>query len=154
MNPEHAERLREVFADVLEKLAFIFAEPAEPDELQCEETDFISVQMEFTGEVMNGSLTLMVPAEYGAEISANVLGIDEDDEIAVEQAEDAQKEVLNVVCGQLLTAIAGDEPVFDLSVPTVSKADASDWEEITEDEDTVGFLLDESMAALRLRIAD
>ena len=66
---------------------------------------------------MTGSISLIVPDDVCPEIAANVLGKDPDDAIVAAQSADALKEVLNVLCGNILTAVAGESPVFDLSVP-------------------------------------
>ena len=52
-------------------------------------------------------------------VSANMLGTDEDSDDASEASIDALKEALNIFCGNLLTEMAGEEPVFDLGTPQV-----------------------------------
>lgn len=150
MPTEHKGQLRIVFADVLEKMAFLFAEPTSADELATDETAFSTVQIGFTGEELQGTLALTVGVPLSVMIAANVLGVEEDDGMAAERAEDALKEFLNTICGQLLTAIAGDDPVFDLTIPTVTKASSETWSDLCGDPAAVGFLIEESPAILRI----
>ena len=51
------------------------------------------------------------------ELAANMLGIDEDEEIEETQKHDALKEALNVICGNVLPAIAGRQAVFNIGAP-------------------------------------
>ena len=137
------EIIGEVVYDVFEKLAFMFGEVALSDELPEPAERNVKASMTYSGNT-KGSISLTVPAEVCPEIAANVLGKDPDDDIVKAQAGDALKEVLNVLCGNILTAVAGEGPVFDLSVPEVSDLDAAEWVALLEDERTKVFLVDES----------
>ena len=70
-------------------------------------------------------------------------GENNDDEQAMNLGIDSFKEVLNVTCGQVLTAIAGEKALFNLSIPEVSELGASGWTEILNKTDTIGFLVNE-----------
>ena len=89
-----------------------------------------------------------MPAEMCPELAANVLGLDEDDEKVEEKARDALKELLNVSCGNILTELAGTEPVFDLSVPIVSDIGLDVWEDLKNNEDFVSLIVDDYPALL------
>ena len=93
---------------------------------------------------------MTVPVEMCPEIAANVLGVDLDDPDVVVKPLDALKELLNVTCGHVLTALAGDEPVFDLTVPEVTEIDAVAWKKLADAPYTVAFLVDESPVLLQL----
>jgi CheY-specific phosphatase CheX len=62
-------------------------------------------------------LVLAVPEALARTIAANFLGMDEDDPIVEEHGSDSLGEILNVICGHLLTALYGRDGVFDLSIP-------------------------------------
>lgn len=143
----------EVFCDVVESLAFMFGEAADEDELPASAAGYILATMSFSGP-MTGRIELAVPREMRVEIAANVLGVDPDDEQAVSGADDALKELLNVTCGQVLTRLAGEEPVFDLSVPVVSDLGDVAWTAMTQAPDVAKVVVDESPALLRLAIAE
>ena len=145
--------MSEVFCDVLEKLAFMFGEPTPKEDLPETAAKYIDVGMTFSGP-MEGALALAVPEEMCKEIAANVLGMELEDELVRNQAIDALKEVLNVTCGHVLTSIAGDEPVFDLSVPVAREIEAVAWEEFLGDSETLAFIVDDCPAALRFSMEE
>ena len=153
MESRAKELLSGVFCDVLEKQAFMFADPVDKEDLPSIEADCIRARIGFTGE-MDGELVLLVPGEMCAEIAANILGTDADDELSIQRGQDALKELLNVTCGQFLTTFAGEKPVFDLSVPEITTLDAEGWQASLDDSDTLAFLVDESPALLRISIGE
>lgn len=147
----HREMLNEVFYNVLENLAFMFGESVENDSLDEMAHDAVEARMRFAGP-FSGSLSLVMPRNMCQELAANVLGLDPEDEQADASGEDALKELLNVTCGQVLTSLAGQEPVFDLSVPLVEPLDESRWQTLVADEDTAAFLIDEQPVLLHLAL--
>lgn len=152
MKNNYQELVGEVFCDVLEKLAFMFAEA--PDDTEAPEIPAHCVRtgIDFTG-IQTGSLSLIVPQALCPEIAANMLGVEEEDELAEERAIDALKELLNVTCGHVLTRLASEEAVFDLSVPSVNKLDLAGWEERSRDPDTLILVVDDvSPVLLRLTV--
>jgi CheY-specific phosphatase CheX len=142
MKSEQKELLSKVFCDALEKLAFMFGEPAEMDELSPTGNKYLTAGMTFTGD-MSGEISITVSEEMCIEIAANILGVNPDDKQAMNLGIDSFKEVLNVTCGQALTAIAGEKVLFNLSIPQVSELDASGWTEMMNKAETIGFLVDD-----------
>ena len=154
MPTEQAEKINEVFPAVLETIAFMFAEPVPADELRIDAASPIfQAEIRFTGPT-SGRLTLLTPEGICGELMVNMLGIepgDQDDEIPPDEV---LKELLNVTCGQLLTAIAGDEPVFNLSPPEVKCIDINRWKVLLESPEAFGFLVEDTPVLLRLTIDD
>uniref|UniRef100_A0A7C4MR39 Chemotaxis phosphatase CheX-like domain-containing protein n=1 Tax=Desulfatirhabdium butyrativorans TaxID=340467 RepID=A0A7C4MR39_9BACT len=107
--------LMEVASEMLESLAFMFSTPDTTDFDPPESDAFRIVTVEFDGP-FSGALVLMAAEETLPELTASMLGVEET-EISSEQKEDALKETLNVVCGNLLPRIAGKEAVFDIARP-------------------------------------
>ncbi|NIA14445.1 MAG: hypothetical protein GWP08_10210 [Nitrospiraceae bacterium] len=142
MGKSHRETLAAVTAAVLENQAFMFADLVDNDAAPRLPEDHYVVRMTFAGPVQ-GRLTMVFPAGMCAEVAANMLGLDEEDELAIAGGQDALKELVNVVCGRLLTEIAGEEPVFDLSVPEISSMDQAAWEGMLGDPETAALLVDE-----------
>ena len=93
-----------------------------------------------------------VPPQMCAEIAANVLGIDPEDDLAQEQSVDALKEVLNITCGKMLPVLAGTEPVFDMSLPETLEINADAWTARLNEPGTLSFMVDDSPVLLRLLI--
>jgi len=118
-----AEQLREILfhvtGEVLEKLAFIFSYPE--DEEENDEIDRASLTMaevSFSGPYA-GTLVMAISTEVLPELSANMLGIDDAEEITADTQAGVLKEVINIVCGNLLPKIFGRRTVFDLQPPEV-----------------------------------
>lgn len=118
MNQKHNDIITESVVDIFEKVAFLFPVPVEEsDDISAEEcTQNICLGIRFTGYA-NGDFIISLPKELTKEISANMLGIDEDDPDVEQKSIDAAKEILNIVCGNMLPKVYGDEPVFHLSAP-------------------------------------
>lgn len=120
MNQNHSELITESIVDIFEKVAFLFPLPVEELEDVCPEEDgqMICIGITFNGP-SNGEFIISLPKELTKEISANMLGIDEDDPDVEQKSIDAAKEILNIVCGNMLPKIYGEEPIFYLSAPYI-----------------------------------
>jgi hypothetical protein len=105
-----------VLGEVLERQVFMFADAADRDFLAGAEGPFLTVSMGFRGEA-EGEVVLALSDTLAMGIAANFLGLDASDPSIRSRSRDCCKELLNVVCGNLLTALCGEEPVFDLSIP-------------------------------------
>ena len=120
MRAKLEEILSRVTIETLEKLAFMFAFPDDGEENP--PTDFkVTAIVSFTGP-FSGTLVITISTEVLQELAANMLGLDDGEEITEDQRFDALKETMNVICGNLLPAIAGDKIVFDIDVPEVLPA--------------------------------
>lgn len=106
--------LTTVFSEVLANLAFMFTD-SEPGDPVLEGT-WLETTISYHGP-HQGSLHLRCTRAFTVLLAANLLGIDPDDEDAEAGADDAAKEFMNIVCGQLVTTVYGTEPVFNLSIP-------------------------------------
>ncbi len=148
-NPESA--VGKVFKQVLEDYAFLFGDVLEAGSAPAAPGPYLRVAMDFEGP-FKGSLALAVPKAFGVQVAANVLGLDMDDPQTESGAVDALKELLNVTCGNLLPAIAGDEPVFDLTVPEVTTLSEDEWRATQILPDTIGFLVEECPVFLRFTV--
>lgn len=141
----------EVFAHVMEQTAFMFGEPARKEDLLLAGQPFVEASMSFQGP-MRGTLQIAVSPDACLQIAANVLGMSADDPFVVQRAADSLKEILNVTCGHVLTALAGDQPVFDLSIPQVRDLDESGVAALLADPGTLAFLADDCPTLLRLAV--
>ena len=142
MVTETETTLTTVVSDVLEHQAFMFVDECPKTELEQDAGASLHVTMGFEGPV-SGSIGMAVPRTMCVELAANILGVEPDDDFAVEGAPDAFQELLNVVCGQLLTSLYGSEPVFHLSIPRVEEIGEEAWEALVGQEDAVGYMFDE-----------
>jgi len=102
--------LQDVASEVFENLAFIF--PAfEPEDPVADEPT-VTACIGFTGP-FDGGIVLSISAGLLPVIAANMLGLDDETPTETQQ-EDAFRELLNVLCGNLLTRVAGEEAVFNV----------------------------------------
>ncbi len=108
------ETLARVAEDVFESLAFVL--PAFEDEPSAapEAEDRTAATISFTGP-FEGTLALNASSELLPAIAANMLGLDFGEVPSREMQRDAFKELMNVICGNILPAIAGQQAVFDVA---------------------------------------
>lgn len=118
MNHEHSEVLMEVAGETLEQLAFIFSFPDDMDPGAIWEEEVLGCHVTFNGP-FEGDLLLIISAAALPELTANMLGLQEDEAPLEDQQKDALRETLNVICGNLLPRIGGVEAVFDIQAPEV-----------------------------------
>jgi len=145
-----SDRLKTIIAkesvQTLEKLAFIFATP-EDEDIEPEAGETVDVAIRFTGP-FSGSMLILYPEGDLHELAANMLGLDDEDEIAGEQKLDALRETINIVCGNVLPVIGGKEAVFDIAPPQLIETPA-DRPDVT-DGVKVQLELDEGMCFIYL----
>lgn len=140
-----------VLENVLEQYAFMFCEPSEPEHMPEPDGSLLQVTMTFSG-ASRGALCVAVPQALAAELATNALGIDEEEQ-PEGAADDALRELLNIICGQTLTAVAGEEPVFDLSIPAVAPCDHETWKALATGEKTIPFVIEGYPFLLRAEIS-
>lgn len=152
MGANTQDMLAEVFSEVAEKMAFMFTDVPEEHEFPTDLSHALEAKMTFSGP-FSGGVELVVPMEMCMEIAGNFLGLDPDDDLLTEAAaHDALKEMLNVTCGHVLTAMAGEKPIFDLSVPEVAPLEAEAWRKLRDDPHTCALLVDDNPVLLHLTL--
>ena len=107
-----SEALFDTACSVLEEGAYVLVDPP-GEEIQAASGPANAARVEFHGHFA-GALLREVPEELALEMAQNMLNEPDDSEGA---ARDAVKELLNMVCGSLLPAIAGTEPEFAIGAP-------------------------------------
>lgn len=124
------DTLHRVAAETIEELALMFLVPQEDASVSPADSRK-TVRVAFTGP-FRGELVVTAPESLLSQLAANMLGLAESEEVRPGYGEDALKELANVVCGNLLPAIAGPGPVFRVGAPCMPDDDASlDTEEST-----------------------
>ena len=103
-----------IFSEVLANLAFMFTDEDIPAPAPGD--PWIETIIEYRGSVC-GTLTFLCTRGFARLLAANLLAIDPQDPAADTKAEDAAREFMNIVCGQLVTTLHGAERMFDLSIP-------------------------------------
>jgi hypothetical protein len=132
--------LENVFAEVLEKFAFMFNEPTPPPELPIPDSPAFCARIEFDGP-RRGRLEVAAPADMCYLLAANILGI-ESTAVNADGAKDALKEMLNVACGEFVEQLAGPQAVFNLSIPDLAELDEDGWRRFAARPGAHGMLVD------------
>ena len=110
-----------------EELALLFPEHELSPEQAAAPLD-VAVSVEFRGP-LTGRLVLRASSSILGSIAANMLGEDASRQRPLQR--DALGEIANVICGNVLPAIAGVEVVFNLSAPRVHEG----VESVSRDDD-------------------
>ncbi len=111
--------------DAMEKSSFVTANESSEATMPLQ---LKRVTLTFGGPAA-GTLAIVVDATLGNLLVANVLGIDEDDEMATSACDDSLRELVNVAAGAMMPRLVGDvETACPLGLPEVSPATASDWQ--------------------------
>lgn len=152
MNNLTSERMHEIVQQVIEPLSFMFVEPVEHT-LLLSPDDPIEVRMVFSGDFC-GELALLAPSALARELCANMLGADVCDIIAGDRALDALKELVNVLCGHIVTEIAGEGPAFNLQPPDCGPANLEQWDSVLPCRQAYGFTFDEYPVLIALSVAE
>lgn len=151
MNDENNEILIKVCCDVFENLSFMFGETIDLDDAESDSDEFILATMAFKGDKA-GSVELVVPSETADILAYNILGIDEDEDLPPGSALDALRELLNTICGQLMTTLFGDQPIFDLTVPETKTITLEEWDRLVESEQYLAISVEDEPILIKANI--
>ncbi len=133
--------LKQAISNVLELMFFQSVQFNEQDCLLSEwmpqDQPHIGATLRFTGPV-SGAYYFMVPVDMAKEITANFLGLDED-EIGDAQERDTVKEALNMIGGHMLSLM--DKPEgFQLGIPEIIPEPRLDMNVYTEKMENVTLI--------------
>lgn len=140
MNESNKEIIKQILINVAQNFAFMFADDLE--ESQDTSPPYVKAEMSFSGPYKGKSIVI-APELLCNTMMNNVLGIDENELNLGIEPKDALCEFLNIFCGNLLTTIAGTEPIFELNPPIVNEIDEKEWEEVKNDADFIQLSLDD-----------
>jgi hypothetical protein len=125
MEDSRRELLRNAIGNAFQEMGFMFID--DPEESNCHvypETSYYQVSMNYKGPE-NGQLSLAVPTGLARELAGNILGEMDDDCLSAELCEDGLKEVLNVICGEVVADLYGKHEVVNLTIPTITEMDST-----------------------------
>lgn len=116
MQDQKTATLALIFSEVLANLAFMFTDedPGDPPAGDV----WLETTIAYSGPV-SGTLRLRCTRDFSTRLAANLLGTDPGDRDAEQSASDAVKELMNILCGQFITAAHGAEEVFSLTIPEI-----------------------------------
>jgi hypothetical protein len=149
MNPEPTRPdsditsiLDQALSDILEKSAFMFSEKADGPKPDFGDEPCACVSIRFDGPV-HGILHLTAPNSFGLQVAANTLGEDPST-IPTDQAADAMKELLNVICGRFLELYSGTCAIYNLSIPTLTTMTPAEVLVLARSPGSAVFMVDET----------
>ncbi len=116
MQEQKTATLTTIFSEVLASLAFMFTDD-EPVEVVAGDV-WLETTIRYDGSA-SGELILCCTREFSVVLAANLLGVNPEDTGDHSQADDAVKEFMNIICGQLVTAQHGSDDVFNLTIPVI-----------------------------------
>ncbi len=112
------ELLAGVVTRTLEEAAFVFAERA--DAAAPFGGDVIEARLSYAGP-RAGEIRIAATPAFASMLAANLLGTEPDDPGAAARGMDAVGELLNMVCGVLVSELFGPEATCRLGVPAVGR---------------------------------
>ncbi len=121
-----AEVAASVFSAVLSDFAFIFVNPVSQTELKDPTGRMFAVNLSFEGP-LRGNVAIAVSEEVVREMASNILGIATGVPEAEVCGQDALKELVSIVGGRVVTALAGPEAVFKLDTPRLDLLVPEAW---------------------------
>ncbi len=126
MEPTRATTLRPALGDLMREvvgeLAFMITD--EPVGGPDAGAVWLTAEIRYGGPA-SGVLRCWTTRALATRLAANILGVDTDEGRAMAQAEDALRELLNVLAGQLVTAWHGSVAVFNLTIPVVQESSSA-----------------------------
>jgi CheY-specific phosphatase CheX len=108
--------LTTVVTDVLGDLAFMVTDDQQPEPVS--HSGWLEAGVDYYGPA-SGTLRCWCTRAFARQLAATLLGIEPEEGEALAAAEDAVREFMNVLCGQVVTTWHGTESVFNLSIPSV-----------------------------------
>jgi CheY-specific phosphatase CheX len=112
------ETMKEAISNVLETMFF---QPVQISDTNCTLQEWFAYNRSLLGAtlifkgLLSGSLYLLIPVEIISEITANFLGLREE-EVNEEQKRDTIKEAINIIGGNMLS-LFDKKGAFKLSIP-------------------------------------
>lgn len=143
LNDQQATTVKKVCCDVFEQLAFMFAEDISFDDIEYRDDErFIHATMSFSGQG-TGGIELALPSNLAPVLAKNILGLDDEEPLDPQHYDDAVKELLNTICGRMLTSLFGEDAVFDLHVPTTTYLTVPQLRALIEKGDCIAVAVNE-----------
>ena len=118
MSAHYDSILFRVAEEILGSLAFLFPLITAEERKNDKYVFMWGATIAFTGP-FSGQLIILISEKILPELVQNMLGLESGTEISLALQHDALKELLSIVCGNLLPAFAGRQALFNLGVPKI-----------------------------------
>jgi len=152
--PRHEVLVQDV-SSVMKSLARFFSEPADRIGFPAPNEGIWLATVPFSGP-LNGELRVAMDKALGGEIVDAIFVGQAEPYQKADMAEDAVKEMANILCGHVLSSLAGLKPASTPSPPQLETVDQTHWQDLLSDPQTVPFWVDElaMLVQLEVQIAD
>lgn len=142
--------LSTVTSGILEKSAFLFAEPEDaPSTRETWPEEVLAVDLVFRAQKKARLRIASVP-QVGMRLAEEILGTDPGDPEARRDSEDALGEVTNMTAGKLVTRLFGPDGTWELGLPRVRTLAAGDYLEERKNVVACVLLLDEDSRPIEI----
>ncbi|MBP8299337.1 MAG: chemotaxis protein CheX [Planctomycetes bacterium] len=112
-----AEDFQQTAANALERMAFVFTEPAEETVGETLAQCTTHAKIEITGDQHSAWVVVSASRGFLAEVAASMMGVEQEEIDVDEHAEATVHELANVLGGELVMAMGGAETPLRLSLP-------------------------------------
>lgn len=142
--------LHHVLSDILEKMAFLFAEDVDEKPEYPQTGAVWHASIEFYGPV-KGRIEVSADENLCLTLAANALGI-EPDMLENFAQKDALGEFLNIVCGDFIEKRHGAYQVYRLTIPALTECEPECWDKLASLPETVALLVEDQPMLARVEI--
>jgi two-component system chemotaxis response regulator CheY len=111
-----SETLEILTANALERTAFVLSDPAD---VAPAKTFDRHARISYRSESELADIYLSASEGFLRELAASMLGIEEDDPSIVEELGAALSEMANIIAGEIVVALGGEEQRFTLGIPKI-----------------------------------
>lgn len=137
----------------LEQFAFMFIDFEEEEFEEEFYRPYFGGSINFEGAGHRGEIEVYICEEQTYELAANVIGKDPTD-INEAQAQDAIKELVNIVCGEVSVRLFGRDHIYHLSIPEFLRPETDELNELTESEFAIPFTVDDEPAMAIIKVTE
>lgn len=123
---DYGQVLDETFCTVCEQFTLMLADASAQECGDLDMRGWVQAKLSFRGRY-SGTLTAAAPKQLVRQFAASALGVEVGDPVAAGSAPEALKELANLTCGRMMTALAGEAAIIELSAPVLTGFAASDW---------------------------
>ena len=150
----YSHPLKEVAAKVLENWAMMLVDQtAETTDLFDNTKPLYRSWVNVHGPI-NGELSIIAQKDFMELLAQNLLGDPEESEHSTDVQEDAFREMGNVLAGNFFTEAFGEDCVFDLVRPEVTKVDQAELQKVADKKVRFFFLADELPVAVTFDVRE
>jgi hypothetical protein len=139
--------------DVLEEFAFVLAKPLPTGHVPPLEGKPVGVRLSFRGPV-SGTLAIAMPEALAETLATNTLGLDTERARRETFAEEAIKELLTVLAGQVVACLGAPKESIQCSRPVRQTLGAGSWASSLDRTTTLGFQVEEHPLLIFLEVQD